>query len=134
MLSIRILPISFLVFSFATAVFSQEVKPELREALETVIPEGIRLLEAKEYKVFVELFVPPAELKKIAERTPLEEFAKQFGERKSPQLLEALNEIKGAKPRLDDSGTKATFALREEMGKKRTITFVKVDKHWYIKN
>lgn len=134
MLSIRLLLISSLVISFVTPVVAQDVKPESREALETAIPEGIRLLEAKEYKVFVEIFVPPADLKKIIEGTSLEEFAKKFGERKAPRLLEVFEEIKGTNPSLDDSGTKATFALKEEKDGKKSITFVKVDKYWYIKN
>jgi len=134
MLSIRLLLISSLVMSFVTPAVAQDVKPESREALETAIPEGIRLLEAKEYKVFVEIFVPPADLKRIVEGSSLEEFAKKFGERKAPRLLEILKEIKGTKPSLDESGTKATFALKEEKDGKKSITFVKVDKYWYIKN
>ena len=134
MLSARLLLISSLVFSFGIPVISQDVKPESREALETAIPEGIRLLEAKEYEAFVEIFVPPADLKKITEGTSLEKFAKRFGERKAPRLLEIFKEIKGTKPSLDDNGTKATFALKEEKDGKKAITFVKVDKYWYLKN
>jgi len=134
MLSARLLLISSLVFSFVTPLVAQDVKPESREILETSIPEGIRLLEAKEHKAFVEIFVPPADLKKITEGTSLEEFAKKFGERKAPRLLEILKEIKGTKPSLDDNGTKATFALKEEKNGKKSITFVKIDKYWYIKN
>jgi hypothetical protein len=134
MLSIRLLLISSLVISLVTPAVAQDVKPESREALETAIPEGIRLLEAKEYKVFVEIFVPPADLKKIIEGSSLEEFAKKFGERKAPRLLEILKEIKGTKPSLDDNGTEATFSLKEEKDGKKSITFIKVDKYWYIKN
>jgi hypothetical protein len=134
MLSIRLLLISSLVISLVTPAVAQDVKPESREALETAIPEGIRLLEAKEYKVFVEIFVPPADLKKIIEGSSLEEFAKKFGERKAPRLLEILKEIKGTKPSLDDNGTEATFSLKEEKDGKKSITFVKIDKYWYIKN
>lgn len=134
MLPIQLLLISSLVFSFITPVVAQDVKPESREALETAIPDGIRLLESKEYKAFVENFVPPADLKKIIEGTSLEEFAKNFGERKAPRLLEVLKEIKGTKPSLDDKGTKATFALKEEKHGKKSITFVKVAKLWYLKN
>ncbi len=134
MLSTRLLLISSLVFSFVTPVVAQDVKAESRETLETLIPEGIRILEAKEYKTFVEIFVPPDELKKITEGTSLEEFAKTFGERKAPRLLEILKEIKGTKPSLDDNGTKATFVLKEEKDGKKAITFVKVDKYWYIQN
>ena len=134
MLSARLLLTSTLVFSFVAPVVAQDVKPESRQALETAIPEGLRLLEAKEYKAFVEVFVAPADLKKITERTSLEEFAKDFGDRKAPLLLEVLKEIKGTKPSLDDNGTKATFALKEERDGKKSITFVKIDKYWYIKN
>lgn len=123
------------VFSFASLAGAEEVvKPERLEKLSTAIPEGIRLLEAKEYVVFLKSFVAPSDLKMITERSSLEEFAKKFGETKGPRMLEVLKEIKEAKPSLDATETKATFALKEEIGPKKSITFAKQEKRWYIQN
>jgi hypothetical protein len=127
--------VTILITSIAAiGAFADDVATDPLETLETAIPEGIRLLEAKEYKVFVESFVIPSELKKIAAGTSLEEFAKTFGERKATRLLEVLQEIKDADPTLDETGTKATFALKEEEVGKESITFIKVEKRWYIQN
>ena len=123
-----------MVFVFATPVIAQEAKPDPRETLETAVPEGIRLLRAKEYKTFVESFVAPDDLKKITEKTPLEELLKEFIEQKAPKLLESLEEIKGTKPSLDSAGTKATFAFKKEIDGKNGIIFVKVGEFWYIMN
>lgn len=131
---IQLIVMSIVALVVVIPVFAEDVKPDPREKIETAIPEGIRLLEAKEYEAFVKSFVPPADLKKITEGTSLEEFAKKFGERKVPRLLKILEEIKDAKPHMDDTGRKATFALKEEIGRKKSITFLKVEKHWYIQN
>lgn len=123
-----------IVLMFASTVFGQEVKAKDRESLETIIPVGIVLLEAKEYELFLKTFVPPDELKKITEKTPLERFAKEFSERKAPRILEVLKEIKGTKPNLTDSDKKAVFTLKEEIASKNSITFLKIEKYWYIQN
>ena len=115
-------------------VFADDVKPDPRENLNTAIPEAIRLLEAKEYKAFLKSFVIPDDFKRITATKSLEEFAKAFGERKGLKLLKVCKVIKDAKPTLDDTGTKATFAIKEVLAGKKSITFVKVKKHWYIQN
>ncbi len=91
-------------------------------------------MEDQKYDAFIKSFVPPADLKKIPEGEERKEFAKTFGERKAPILIKVLKEIKDAKPSLDDSGTKATFALKEPLGGKKSINFVKIEKYWYLKN
>lgn len=134
MQSIRRMFISLIALTFVIPAVARDVQPDPREELKTAIPEGIRLLEAKQHQAFVKSFVPPADLQKLTAGTSLEEFAKRFGEGKAPQLLKILKEIKDAKAKLDDTGTKATFALKEGMGGKKSISFVKVGKYWYIKN
>jgi hypothetical protein len=126
-----LIPIAFL---FVSPAFANDDEPEKREQLETAIPEGIRLLEAKEYELFLQSFVSPDELKDVTGGTSLAEFAKKFGERKAPRLLEVLKEIKDVKPVLDEAKAEATFAFKKEIGGKKSITFQKVDKYWYIKN
>jgi hypothetical protein len=114
------------------AVADSDVDP--REKLETAVPEGIRLLEAKDYSTFLKNFVPPDDLKKYTENSSFDEFAKQFGETKAPRLLQVMKAIKEVKPTVDPSGMKATYELQEPIAGKKTITWLKIDKHWYIKN
>lgn len=134
MLLIRLLLFISLAISCVGCADSHSRKPESREKLETLITEGIQLLEAKNYKGFIELYLLPAELKKHTKGISLEEFAKRFGEQEAPHLIECLKEIKGTKPSLEDNGTKATFAWKPQKGGVVWITFVKVDKYWYIAN
>ncbi len=77
---------------FVNPVLSDVDHPARREQLATAIPEGIRLLEATEFESFLKCFVPPADLKRITEETSLAEFAKTFGQRKAPRLLEVLSD------------------------------------------
>ena len=125
------------VFLWILAVFSPamaDTKVDPREKLDTAVPEAIRLLEAKDYSTFLKNFIPPDDLKKVTEKATLDEFAKQFGENKGPRLLQVLKSIRDAKPTLDSSGKKATYELKEPIDRKKTITWVKVEKYWYIQN
>jgi hypothetical protein len=122
----------FLLLSILAAAPAPKANP--REQLKTAIPEAIRLLEAREYMTFLKTFVAPDDLKKITKDKPLDELATFFAENKAAQLLKALKSIKDAKPTRDDSGKKATYQLGEEIAGKKTITWVKVDKYWYIRN
>ncbi len=130
----RMMFVLFACAAFSAPLSAAGVKDEAREKVETAIPEGIRLLEAKEYAVFLKAFVPPELLGRLTEKTTLEEFAKQFSEQKGPRLLKALQSIKGTKPLLSDDGLKATFKPKDDTGKERTLVFVKIGKYWYIGN
>lgn len=109
-------------------------KKAFQEKLDTSIVEGIRLLEAKDYTNFLKTFVDPEQFKKFSESGNIEEFANKFGERKGPQLLEVLKSIKGKEPKLENDGKKATYEIKIEGVSKNTITFVKIEKYWYISN
>jgi len=122
----------FLLLSILAAAPAPKANP--RAQLKTAIPEAIRLLEAREYTTFLKTFVAPDDLKKITKDEPLDELAMFFAEKKAPQLLKALKSIEDAKPMFDDSGTKAMYQLGEEIAKKKTITWVKVDNYWYIRD
>jgi hypothetical protein len=115
-------------------ISGQDVKPDLREKLETAIPEGIRMLEAKEHVAFIKAFVPPEMLKKILGNGSIEEFAAKFAENKAETLLQVLTDIKGTQPELDKTGTKATFKFSKEISGKKEIKFSKVEKFWCIDN
>ena len=67
-------------------------------------------------------------------KTPLDEFAKEFGEKKAARLLEILISVKDAEPVLDSSAMKATYKLDEPVGGKDSISFVRIDKYWYLSN
>lgn len=117
-----------------TVARAEDPKPDPREKLETAIPDGIKLLTAKEFKPFIEKFVAPDDLKEITKKTTIEEFAKRFGEEKAATLLKVLENIKDTKPTFDKTETKATYTLTQTIGNKKTITFKKVEKYWYIQN
>ena len=134
MQSIPLLLVSLIGLTLFSPVVAEDVKLETRESLETAVPEAIRLLKQRNYETFVKTFLPPALLDEVAERTSLEEFAKTFGEQKSMRLLLVLKEIKDAKPELDDTATTASFALKTKIRGRKSITFVKIEKYWYIKN
>ena len=113
---------------------SAEDKDVVRENLNTAIPYGIKLLEAKEYLAFLKAFVEPEQLKKFSDRGDIEEFANKFGEGKSRQLLLVLKQIKDNKPTLSEDGKKAAYDIQVEGVTKKGITFTKVGKYWYINN
>lgn len=53
---------------------------------------------------------------------------------KAATLLKVLEDIKDTKPTFDKTETKATYTLTQTIGNKKTITFKKVEKYWYIQN
>ena len=126
-----------LVLGFVSLVYAADDPPKKanpREKLETIIPEGIRLLKAKKYKTFLEQFVAPEDLKRIKSRVKLEDMAELFGKRKAGVLLSVLESIKDQEPEVSDDGKTATYRLSKPAGSKKKIEFQKVGKYWYIKN
>ncbi len=121
------------VVAFAALVRGQ-TKADPREKLDTAIPEAIRLLEAKKYETFLQKYVVPDQLKEIIKAVSLEEFAQSFGRNKAPALLRVLKAVKGKKPSLDKEGKKATFKHGVKGVPYDSITFVKVDKFWYMRH
>ncbi len=116
-------------FSFAA------VPDDVRGNLDKLVPETIRLLEAKDYATVLEALVPPADFKKITAGTPLAEFAKEFGKEKAAQLLEVLKSLKDKKPKLSEDGTTATYDLPENpVFPKNKIAFTKIEGRWFINN
>ena len=124
----------FTMLTFSVTVFAQETKPNPFEKLDTAIPEGIQLLEKKEYVKFLSHFVTPSELVKIQETMKLEDLAKMFGGSRGADMLKAFKEIEKAKPELSDDGKNATYKLKAPIRNKDQITFVKIKKLWHIKN
>ncbi len=130
---------SFLRFAVAIiATFTcslAAVPDEIRQDLGKLVPETIRLLEAKEYATVLETLVPPDDFKKITSELPLAEFAAKFGEKKAAELLAVMKIVKDQKPKLSDDGNIATVSLPESTEfPKKEIVFVKIEGRWFIKN
>ena len=111
------------------------VPDEVRGDLGKLVPEMIRLLEAKDYASVLEALVPPDVFKEITAEQPIDKFAKEFGETKAASLLAVLKAVKDKKPKLSEDGNTATFDLPENPEfPKKEIVFTKVEKRWFIKN
>jgi hypothetical protein len=121
-----------LTASICWAQKDDEANP--REKLSTAIPYAIKLMEKKEFETVLEQFVPPDELKKITEKKPMADFAKEFGQHHSPRLLKVLKTIKDAEPTYDETGKIAVYQLKAPDEGNKDIKFIKIDKFWYIKN
>jgi hypothetical protein len=118
--------------SFCSA--ADEARAKEPEELPAAIAAAIRRLEAKEYETFLRDFVNPDDLKKVTEKTDLAKLATQFKGEKADRLLRILKSIKDATPKFEKDGELAVFPVKVEGAPKNSITFVKVDKFWYIKN
>jgi hypothetical protein len=107
-----------------------------REKLSTLIPEAIRILEAKEYSIFLKNFVSPTEFRELILKTGLDQsaFARQFGDKRAPQLLLILKSLSDAKLTLDPIGMIVTYELPESVGRRNTLSFQKIVKYWYMLN
>ena len=125
--------ISLVVLLGVNVLLAQENVAE-RENINTAISDGIRLLEAREYTEFLKRYVAPADLERLIKTTSLEDFSREFSGSKASRLLEVLKLIQGKKPDADSSGTSATFQLQSPIGGKSSITFVRIEKNWYIQN
>ncbi len=103
-----------------------------RESLEKIIPYGIGLLEAKNYKGFLEAFMTPDDLKGATKKQTIDELAADFGKGPAADILMVLKKIKDLKPKLDEKGTTATYTVPEAIKGETEFKFTKVDKFWYI--
>ena len=126
--------ITLLLSMFLALNTHADDKQAWREKLETVIPEGIRMLEAKEYVPFIKAMVEPEQLGKLTENGPVDEFAERFAKRKAADLLKVLKDIKGRTPSMEENGTVASYEVNVEGFSKKAIKFRKIDKYWYIMN
>jgi hypothetical protein len=118
-------------FTFGIAA----VPDDIRQDLGKLVPEAIRLLEAKEYATVLEVLVPPDEFKKLTAEHPIAEFAAKFGEKKAAVLLAVLKSTNDLKAKLSEDGNTATFDLPENAEfPKKEIVFTKIDGRWFIKN
>lgn len=124
------------VFTCACAgwVLAGDDAPNPQEKLETAVPEAIRMLKAREYVPFLQAFIPPDDLKKLTAAGSFDAIAAQFGEKKAPRLLKALEGIATAKLTVDEEKQIATYTFPEPIDGKGGIRFQKVGKLWYLMN
>lgn len=113
---------------------SDQASPQSK--LETAIAEAVRLLEAKEYKKFLESFVAPEDLKRITEQVPLEVLAEQFGRERAGHVLKVLRSIEKAKPQIDPNSREASFTIEQglQLPGREKMVFIQVGGLWYIRN
>ena len=111
------------------------VPDEIRQSLDKLLPEAIRLIEAKEFVALLEAVVPPEDFRKITAEKPLPEFAARFGEEKAARLLAVLKAAKNQKPKISEDGNTAIYTLPEGAdASKGTLVFMRIENRWYIKN
>lgn len=126
-------PVIALLATFTIGVAA--VPDDVRGDLGKLVPEMIKLLEAKDYAAVLESLVPPDVFKKITADHPIADFAKQFGETKAASLLAVLKVAKDKTPKLSEDGNTATYDLPENPEfPKKEIIFTKIEKRWFIKN
>ena len=126
---------STLILMAGFQLSAQESKADPREELKTAIPHAIKLLEQKEYKTFMEQFVPPKIIETMKGSGMFEQIAQRFGQgEKSKQLLSVLKEVKDIQPEYNADKTEATYKLKEARGNKEKIVFKTEGKLWYINN
>ena len=132
MLSLRTFLAALAVLLLAAPAFAVDATD--RQSLEKAVPYAISLLEAKNYKTFLETFMPPEELKEATSEMTIDEMARGFARRsKGADMLKALKMIKGMKPTLEEKGTVAIFQLPGDGVKgNKEFKFVRVGKNWYI--
>ena len=133
MTTVRFASILFSLLLLMIGQVQADTTPNPREKLQTAIPEGIRLLETKEYITFLKNFMNPCDLEQfIKEENSLEEGAKMFAEEKAQRLLEIFKEIQDVKPKFENNGNKAIFQLKDNDEGIHTIIFVRFERYWYI--
>jgi hypothetical protein len=115
----------------AIHAFQQAADP--RTQPETAVKEAIRLLDAKKFVDFLETFARPGEVEELTAKAPIEEVAKEFGERRAPDLLSALRAASTMKPTLNQDATRADYRFEKPFGRERRISMVKIGEFWYLR-
>jgi hypothetical protein len=116
-------------FSFAA------VPDDIRQNLDKLVAETIRLIEAKEFVTVLETLFTPDALKRRTAIVPIDVVAVKWGEVIAPPFLVALKTLKDTKPKFSDDGNTATFDWPngpESLPK--FIVFIRIEGRWYIKS
>ncbi|HEX8844449.1 MAG TPA: hypothetical protein VF791_07385 [Pyrinomonadaceae bacterium] len=115
-----------------------------RGDLNSSIEQAISMLEAKQYKEFLQEFFNPEEMANALKRQSLDNLAGEFSKSKAGLLLGVLKRIKGRQPQYSSDQTEARFSLASDTDLPvdpdptardiNYIAFKKVNGVWYIKN
>jgi hypothetical protein len=130
----RAVVLTGLLFALAVRADARPDDPEPPSSVRAAVGEGIRLLEKKEYRRFLEKFVSPDDMQKILRRLTIEQFADEFGRGKAADMLEVLKHVRNKKPTLDKDGKKATFQIEIKGAPRDQIRFIKIGRRWCIQN
>lgn len=96
-------------------------------SLDSLIHQGIQLLEQKAYREFLVTVLPP-ELSGQVGESELEYFAKN----EADILLVMLKACRDTKPEIDETRTHVCFRFDPEKFKKRKLGFVQISGKWFI--
>ena len=122
--------------SSASARTKAIVRNQVHENFKTAMAEAIGILEAEDYKRFVETFAPPGFLEqKSAEPGGIDAWIQEVS-RRGPDILIALKDVEKSWPPMLEPHQSKHESTRTVDGKSVTVRFVfkKTDKYWYIEH
>ena len=135
MISTVLPAVAFCLSTFA-APLQVTPKPSPRENVETTVVEGLRLLESKDYRTFLQEYFPPEWVKaKMAEPGGLNAWVEGWVANSLGNVQRHLKQASTAKPTYDEAKTTAIFRLTFQDGKEsfvKNYKMVKVGLYWYI--
>jgi len=106
--------------------------------LKGAVRKAIGLLKDENYKAIFEEIAYPQDVEDLKEDGySMDEIVGAFAEKRAHLLLKALESILDVEPELSADGATATFTLSgepAELSPSRTITMVRLDGKWYLKN
>jgi hypothetical protein len=106
--------------------------------LRGAVGKAIGFLKDKNYKAIFEEIAYPQDVEDLKEDGhTLDEIIEAFGSKRADILLTALESIADAEPEMSEDGLTATFTLSgqpAELSPSKTITLVKLEGKWYLKN
>jgi hypothetical protein len=136
---VRLQAIRFFAYGLALVIAAaargdkQAEKPAEKEDLSAAIKHGIELIEAGKSTEFLERYMTPDDIEKMKKSGNWDKITAEFKKGHSDDLLNALNFIKDANPRLSDNGQTAAFNVSKLEGKHPPeLKFLKIKDVWYI--
>lgn len=114
------------IASGSASVISPDDDPTRGADLDATIEVAIRMLEAKQYRAFLERFIAPRDRPKLLRDGGVDKLLPEFEAEKAERVLALLKGLRGRPPRRE--GARAIFE-----GDKR-IVWVQEGGRWYIEN
>jgi hypothetical protein len=113
-----------------------DVDPQV--TLRGAVKKAIGFLNEKNYQAIFEEIAYPQDVEDLKEDGhSLDEIIEAFASKRADILLMALESIADAEPKLSEDGLTATFTLSgqpAELSPSKTITMVRLEGKWYLKN